>query len=246
MDKVVFGGHGIGGLGDVLLYSTLPELWSNQGYKVYLQDIHFRNGDIRDMLLLNPFVSGITSIGTTYRMDNDARLAALCMQLHNSIKGTEAYFGFEPKNTYPKVYFDLKNISEFNNKIIIDYNAITAPFTQTQIEQYLNRLLQYNALILEDAMITLPHHQTLPFHALNLPIYKINSLSQYANIINSCKTFITVSSGAAALASAIKQDRDIPNVYCLIHNAIYNKHVWRWNNLDYFMTGTSHPDYSCF
>jgi hypothetical protein len=49
-----------GGLGDNLQYSTLPELYSKQGYDVYIHTNNVvRNKEIHDLVWeLNPYIKG--------------------------------------------------------------------------------------------------------------------------------------------------------------------------------------------
>jgi hypothetical protein len=253
--RIVFQCHA-GGLGDSLLYSSLPKRWKQMGHEVFIKD-GFRNPDIRKMWEDNPYVSGIVDEPHTHIMSDDNRLAELCTFYGNSIRGAEAYFGIEPATDYPEIYFDLSQVNACIGKTLIDYNAITAPFSKDQIEQYLAQLIKRKLFYVDEAIIIRPPNTDLPFESLNIfgnyevPILSIGNLQNYANAIYTCKNFVTVSSGASALASGLIARADKngyirPNVRCLIHQAIWNKHIWKWNNLDYYITGKTHEDYADF
>ena len=61
MPKEIYIGAYHGGLGDNLQLSTLPELFSKRGHKVYVPDgFYFRNSGIYDLVWgNNPYISGI-------------------------------------------------------------------------------------------------------------------------------------------------------------------------------------------
>ena len=60
MNEIVITTGPLGGVGDHLLYSTLPERYTNLGFKVYLdQDNIMRNDEAFDLIWSrNPFILG--------------------------------------------------------------------------------------------------------------------------------------------------------------------------------------------
>jgi len=60
MSKKIIISQPWGGLGDNLHYSTLPELFSNKGYDVYISNNNkVRNSEIFDLVWkMNPYIKG--------------------------------------------------------------------------------------------------------------------------------------------------------------------------------------------
>jgi hypothetical protein len=249
MHKIILQCHA-GGLGDALLtIGTLPELWvREQNAEVYVVD-GFRNSGIKDLVTSNPFIKGLLPPGTpcTHIMNDDKKLRRLCLKYNNTVKGMEAFFGFEPKHEYLKTYFPLTYKPEYANKVLFDYVAITAPFDNDSLGKYIQHLVDCELINIQDLTIVDTKVIDTSVNVFpDLPRITPTNIFDYANMIFSCKAYVTVSSGACALASAIKGPNPYPKVYSLIHQAIYNKKIWKWNNIEYFVTGKKYWDFDNF
>lgn len=244
--KVVLKIHG-GGLGDSLLYSTCPEMWVRQlNAEVFIETIGFRTEGIPDLIWKhNPFISGFTSERATHSLTSDAELRRQCIVHQNNIMGTEAYVGLSPKNRFPKIYWQPQYLSQFRNKVVVDPTGVTLMFDDATFRSYINYLVECNVLqqheiIMMDAQIRPgAHNHVLPEY----PRHVAQDIFETASIIYSCRKFITNHSGLAALASAIKGANPYPEVHSIIAQAVYNKKIWKWDNLDYSVTGSLVEDF---
>ena len=85
-----------GGLGDSLLYSTLPEKWVRElGFEFYIVNPNWRNPGVAPLVWeSNPYVSGILERSETpHMMTDNGKLLRGAIEWENNVMGAEAYFG---------------------------------------------------------------------------------------------------------------------------------------------------------
>jgi hypothetical protein len=248
---------GHGGLGDTLLFSTLPEeLYKQYDFKkIYIvtPSSGYYNKEIPNLIWnKNPYISGSVNYGQNNNFNTfnikyiDNYLSqAILRHYGNNIKAVEALNGLMPKNTHPKIYHNPEFKEKFANKIYVDTRSYSTNFSSQVLEIFIKYCARAYNFNYEDVII-INSKNSGPNSQLNMPnnpSYVLKNLEEYCDLIYSCKMFLTVQSGAAALASAIKGDNIYPKVVSLICTPSYNSKVWYWNNLDYICTGKFFDDF---
>ena len=256
MNDILFRPHS-GGLGDSVLYSTLPERWARLGHKVYIVNPNWRNPGVPDLIWKpNPFVAGIVEDGFTHIMSDNHKLTNLSTDLENNIKAAEAYFGLTPLSDHPKLYYPFKFKPEFSNKVLIDCRAYSIPFTKEVFEPFVHKLherglFEWNQLIMLDSDYPLFYTERLSLGRDDLifpelPKYKAPNILEWADALFSCQRVLCVTSGTAGIMSAIKGYNSYPKVHVLAPAALLNQRYWKYSNLDYYPTGQLSDDWKEF
>jgi hypothetical protein len=197
MDRILY--QSGQGLGDWLVNSTLPELFSKQGYDVYLSsECKFNNDQIKDLILKNPYIKGISSepynIGSeTFFRYLDISKFVLCETTLVWLR--EFSHNFDPTNSSPIIYYQPKFRREFMNKTLIDFNSIT------WAEYY--DFEKMDIFISENQQCLAINDKTVKFKNN----YTTKDIYEYIDILYSCKKFICLNSGGNSLISAIKRFR---------------------------------------
>lgn len=239
--KIILQPH-VGGMGDNILYTTLPERWvREQDAEVFIKNPGFRNDGIPKLIWnTNPFVSGITNESATHILKATEDLRRLCIEHNNNIKGIEAYFNMPPINIYPKLYFQPLYKPELKNITLIDPFSITLTLTKEKFDNFI-AFLKGREIIKDNVLILCPG-KTVPFA---IDEFKTISLTDfdYVSAIYSCKLFITNHSGGAALASAIKGANTYPKIIAVMANSIFNSKIWVWENIQYQIISQLNGDF---
>jgi len=120
-----------GGLGDNLQFSTLPQVYSEQGYDVYISNENaVRNQEIHDLIWgMNPYVKGIL---------NSPPTAGKCKGFHihtdNPMKNMELMHGLSNgTQKYPILYYKPKLISDLSNCLLFDTTSIAQKYRNKRI-----------------------------------------------------------------------------------------------------------------
>ena len=240
-----------GGLGDNLQYSTLPELFSKNGYEVYIsQNNNVRNDEIFDLVWhKNPYIKGISS---------DTPNAGECKNVHWPPEEQNEYFihrieishGFSKTNFYPKIYYNPTCIQDVCNDILIDLTGSSQVFN---IEKYIEYIDYFAPLIENKEFIKIIKFDKINVDKIFDYVYeylkkkiphisylKITSLLNYCDVIKSCDTIIIINSGINSLASAIKQDDLKPNILCYNPFSHFSpekyKGSYHYKNVEYFQS----------
>ena len=123
--KIIYQSYG--GLGDNLQFSTLPELFSKQGYDVYIHSNNaVRNKEIEDLVWnKNPFIKGKINGEPNIGPHIWDKSSIKQIPENSFIETMELRHGLEKTNKYPKIYYEPKILENLNNKTIIDINAIS-------------------------------------------------------------------------------------------------------------------------
>lgn len=194
-----------GGLGDNLAHSLIPELCYQHGIKCFLSKHNVtRNTQIHDLVWgLNPFLEKDKSETT------DMSWLDRCKQYEipgkqNHIQVLQKVYGFNTNYEYPKIYYKPNFLSDFNNKTILDLSihSIAGDYKPESIVKILKQLnIEKDALSIIHSAVTYGTH----FDTANkYQKIDINELTYYADVMASCKRFITLYSGPSNLASTIK------------------------------------------
>lgn len=214
-----------GGLGDNLQFSTLPELYDKLGYEVYVSNNNkVRNKEIYDLVWgENPYVKGViddnegTVIGSNspYKWPN-------FKENYYFIQRIEIAHGHNPTNVYPKIYYNSKFINEYNDYTLIDISNVSNQNDATleKIKNYIIQYIKNNNIFSENIkVIGFKNNISKNNNIDKFPDYNvfyINNIYEYCDALNSCKNFLTLTSGAHVMASAIKNNNSTPNIICWI------------------------------
>lgn len=219
---------GFGGLGDNLMFSTLPELYAKKGEQFYIDiDNPSRNAEIFNLVWgQNPYVNysnpmdigdqpniGMCLTGNPYRPLGN-----------NFIGSVEKHHGFEGTGKYPKIYRKLNMLEEWIGKCVIDLTAITRHsdypnnIAEIALEEAKSR---HNHKDNQIVFLTFPNVYSKNYLNISVPTHEVKSLYEYCDIINSCKTYISLHSGGNMLATAIKQDNTNPTIICYITKSLF-------------------------
>lgn len=203
-----------GGLGDNLQFSTLPELYTELGFDVYISSSNkYRNNEIYDLVWkLNPYIKGISELpinaGASKGISELSSNPVKNMEIsHNLMNGTRKYL---------KLYYTPKYIQDLSNTILYDITSITDTYTDEVItETFTNIFNKYPNLTKKKVIFSSLSNRTTP--NLNTDIFTVNNIYEYCDAIYSCKVHLSVMSGSVCLASALKEDNEFPKIYC-VHN----------------------------
>ena len=243
-----------GGLGDNLQFSTLPELFTNTGYEVYISvNNKVRNLEIFDLVWrTNPYIKGVISDdnGTVVGSNMQNRWPPES-QNEYSLHRIEIAHGFSKSNFYPKIYYTPKYIDENKNDILIDLTGASQVYKLDKYIEYIhyftpliiNKNKNIKIIIFENYQINnifKDVYEYLKIKIPNIEYLKVNSLINYCDIINSCDTIIIVNSGINSLAAAIKQDNTTPNIICYNPWEHFSpqqiKGCYNYKNVEYFQS----------
>lgn len=226
------------GLGDNLLYSTLPELFARQGRRVYVSDQNrTRNPEIHDLVWgCNPYVSGVSTLPAKAGMAQLAKRFEAYTHVVNWLTRVEVVHGLPPTNDLPKIYYRPKPHPALAGRIVVDTNSSTIKYPPEEIAAFI-RLTCMRFHYSTDEMVQLRFARSdvadsnggLP----GAPSHTISSIFELCDALYSAKAFITVHSGANTLAAAIKGDAPSPMIHCAVDANHFNQKCYIWRNIDY-------------
>jgi len=213
--------HGIksyfGGLGDTLQFSTLPEMFYEKGDEVFLtDDAPFRNKNTRSLIWdLNPYVKGQLSIPWTL---GDIPNRIYENKCNDFIKNWEFIHGLEPRNSFPKIYYIPRdNIS--NIETLIDLGSITVPHDLNKVVKYIKNNFFNIKLII---------NPNSPIDNFGFETIHVDSHKDYVDLINCCKTFISLNSGPHMLAGSIRHINKSFKQICIMSSHPYHNTNESW------------------
>jgi hypothetical protein len=232
-----------GGLGDHLQFSTLPELFSKNGYDVYISDkSEYRDRTHYDLIWgNNPYVKGITS-----EEANCGHIENWGIPLNNIVefnpgisihRNIENLYGVDSYSNYPKIYYNPDNLNEYNDCIFLDLNAASVANYSHNTNVILNHIQSFKDQKVIYALSENSYGKSvIDINLLNSfgfqPI-KTNGIFNYTNLIYSSKRFVCLWSGGAHLATAIKQSyKPELQIDCL--KADSGMHGWGTTNKSFF------------
>jgi len=206
-----------GGLGDHLLFSTLPELLDSHGYDFYLSHLsEFRNIQTLDLVWKsNPYFKGISEEspncghGYTNLENQDTEIT-----LNRNI---EIKMGFEESNlpnksNYPIIYYSPKKIDKFKDCLFIDLNGHSFKgngygYDWEKINQYISEDVRQNNY--RRIFIVVPNQTNYSLTDFDFQIegaekISVSDIFEYTDMLYSSKRIYTIWSGGSHLASSIK------------------------------------------
>jgi hypothetical protein len=242
-----------GGLGDWLSISTLPEeLFKQKGITTYLNAASvFRNKEIKDLILLNPFIKGEKK-GSTNIGDVPGKTPEYKNLVNNHIKNWELLHGLEPVNNFAKIYYEPKIKDEYKDIVVVDLTSITEQYDNDKVQQAVAYIKnkKFKTLAIKNLSFKnkLNDAKNDKFHGGRHVDYlveknqeekiSISSIFEYCDILASCHGFISLHSGSHTLASTIKnQFNNKLNNFCIIRKHNYDNCVknslYVFSNVEY-------------
>jgi hypothetical protein len=194
-----------GGLGDHLFFSHIPRI-AKLYYsvkKVYISNrSELRNEGIKKLVWeLNPYVDGfIDEEGTYY----DEEIIKSNIENTNLLDKVMLSYGFDDNLRFhePEVYYKPKRIDYFAEKSIFDPNYISniGIISRHKLKIMLKRIEKLSIMkkLNRQAIII-----------KNMEVIESKDLSEYCDIIFSCKNFYCMSSGGATLSAALNKKANV-------------------------------------
>jgi hypothetical protein len=240
-----------GGLGDNLCVSTLPELYAQQGYRVLIGrpvvEPAIRNPETKKLVWeMNPFVAGFTDeMGKTFNNREMHRWIWQQRETRTLVEAMEVLHGFPPTHRFPQIHYQPKPRPDVSETIFADPTAITQTITAGTFEQFIDHVCRARRYRKEDIVVlTSKHAGARGGDALaRNKRYVVNDIFEYADIIASCRLFLTSESGGAILASAIRGDQPAPEVMSLFTTEGVNDRLYQFPNVRYCVASKPKGDY---
>lgn len=201
------------GLGDQLMWSTIPEYLTELGHEVYLYDgpdvQPLRNLGIKELVWdKNPFIKGVSSgpwncgdlPGVEYKNTEK------CF-----IMNAERMMGLEPRNWLPKIYYTPKDIVKFEG--IIELSALHHKYAPETVIANAMELIRLRSDV-KWIQLAGPN-QSNAIQLSGIEQLEIKDIFQLCDVITNCKIFVSLLSGQHSLAAAI-QHINIFEQHCFI------------------------------
>lgn len=244
----------LGGLGDLLLYSTLAERFTAEGHDVYLHrcedtpdscpfECVARNDEVYALLWSqNPFIRGYspkapnaghTRQGAFYDQIN--RLPLGC-----AIEGMERAHGLPPPYSMaPKVYYVPKPYPyDLSNVVVMDMHSLSSAIDSTGWARFHTKMVDrfgpISLLTFPPSVVRNPIEQPP-----GVPTYGVDSIYTYCDILSNCRAWVGSEAGGQALAAAIRGEADVfdlarrPEIVCLMAPNTFNSRAFCFRGVDY-------------
>lgn len=188
-----------GGLGDHLLFSHIPRIAKEQGYKkVFVsKKAPYRNFETKKFVWeSNPYVDGFCDEeGIRFKefseVEKGANLLDKVMLLH----------GIDDDKRFhePELYCPINRISQYTKTTLFDPNYISNA-GKLNIATILS-FFDKNKIIIHNQFATNPNWKN--FVLDGIPFIRTKDIFEYASILLSCKDIYCLTTGTATLAAAL-------------------------------------------
>ena len=195
-----------GGLGDHLMYSSLPELlWKQKQIKTFVSNGSiYRSEAIQKFVWeLNPYVTFTDRKGWFIHKPVRDDFTVLDEYLQD-------LFGIEGEG-HPKIYYTPNLIEQIKGKTIVDASCGASGKANGYFEpDFYKRFLEYLKNNVDDFILITHQHsgtkdklQELIKATFAPPCYNVSTIEQLANVLFSASKRLLLYSGAASLAAAL-------------------------------------------
>ena len=230
------------GLGDHLIFSTLPEMFARRGHRVFVSTrCTFRNDEVKRLLYdENPFVSGWSdaepNAGTKHGREGSSHdFYFEGKRIRGTIPHIERAHGLPPTNLYPKVYYQPKWRPEFAGKVLADTRSSSQFFSAETFERFIDHIEVPHADLYR---IESPHSGPHGVQSLsNQAVIRVADLHEYCDAIYSCKAFCSTEAGGHILASAIVGYNAEPELFAVTTSLNHKCAVFLFPNVTYCVVG---------
>lgn len=226
------------GLGDNLLYSTLPELFAKRGRRVWISDQNrTRNPEIHDLVWgLNPYISGMSTGPGKAGMAPLRKGFITHSHILNWLTRIEVLHGLPPTNDLPRVYYTPKPHPTLAGRILVDLSSSTIRYPAESMRWFLRftcERFHYDPAQLVQLRFSAKNVSEDNGGMDDIPSHTIGSIYELCDALAGARAFITVHSGANSLAAAIKGEKPEPAIHCAVDASHYNQKCYIWRNVDY-------------
>lgn len=208
--KVGYGDYERKSLGDFLVYSKLPRLLKESGYKaVYLSSYTpFRNKGIEDLIMLNPYIDGVVDIKPMDNINIDF-LFRNNMDNQRNIMGLihEAYGVANDEVLAPDIYYKPRLIKSLVGTTIFNPNSNTTNCGVTS-ENALQWFKDNNIKVDFQIQTREKFTATLP----SVPIIEVKDIFNWIDVMTSASNTYSLFTGDNVLMSG----------YAKNHNCLYS------------------------
>jgi hypothetical protein len=242
-----------GGLGDNLIYSTLPKRYYEQGdtVRVYRgpsvinsEEPAWRNEGIRELVWdANPFVSGYTTDAPTIGLGMflGSRPFVYFAKRMSPIASVETSHGFVPANDVPAVYGVKRLVKKWAGRILCDPRSSGQPFPAHLIERFVRWVGHFWGFSMNEVeVLESPNSGRHGASALSKCARAcVANIHEYAEAVASCRIFLSTESGGASLASAVRKCLS----FALATTRSANDAIFIHPNVKYFFVGDGRDDF---
>lgn len=220
---------GYGGLGDNLMFSTLPEAFNNHGYEeIYISSRNrYRNREIKELIWDdNPYIvgesdfepnAGFIHTGNPYTPQHDT-----------FIRSVEIANGVDMESELPKLYGSYPFIEDVCNKALVDLTVITRENDYpNNIQEIVIKDLITADVFDEDTVLFVKFENVKSTNYLkdhgNYKYITVSDIFTYVSLIQSCLTYVSLHSGGNMLAIAVRDSTPIDPqpIVCYIPKSLY-------------------------
>jgi hypothetical protein len=231
------------GLGDHIIYSTIPERFAVRGHRVLISNrTPVRNSEVRSLLYdENPFVSGWSDKPANAGNSRAERGVPHNIRFRSIIEAIEFAHGLPADGLYPKIYYVPRLVDRFAAAVIVDPRTHSQPFPPEVFDRLLERL---DFPRTQTYVVQSPHSGSNGARsAASYPRVRVGSLHEYIDLIYSCAAYVGTESGGSALASAVRQERTKPEIYAITTTKNWNDRAYIFPNVTYTVVSGLQPDW---
>ena len=231
-----------GGLGDNLQFTTLPEeFYKQQGKEIYIWDqATFRNPEIYELLWkYNPYIKGIKS---GEWIAGDTPQIQYSNVAGNPISNWEQLHGLQPKNKYPKIYYEPEKHTKMKDVFLVDFTSISIDYNSEKLQTVFEDIKKN---FLDKKFISVCFNNVITKNKLNIYDFgfdgyiEVENIFRYCDLISSVYGLVALSSGSSHLSSALKQYHPDLVSLCIMDKVWYNNHLNRclflFDNIEYLI-----------
>jgi hypothetical protein len=239
------------GLGDHLLYSTLPKRFAELGYTVFVdRDNEARNDEIMKLVWVdNPYV-----VGESTQKPNAGHVRqGLFYELANrypigSIEAMERAHGLPPPYSLaPWIAYvpqPTPHAAAVRNAVVLDFSSVSSKINEPGITAALramsNRFRGHQFITLQ-----MPRHVHLHNAGLSGSSLQVSSLYEYCDVLGACHAWVGGEAGGQSLAAAVRGEHDVydldarPEIVATLVPKTYNTRGYTYRGVDYRVTSFS-------
>lgn len=242
----------LGGLGDLSLYTTLPERFTAEGHNVLAhEDNTARNEEILELLWAkNPFIVGTTDKTPAAGYPLQGRLYDMLNKfpLGSNIEVVERVHGFGPPyNISPRLYYKPQPYhADLSSVILMDMHALSSAIAPAGWHAFHQKVVdRFGGENIHG--LTFPASVVAP---LPLPpgarTLGVNSIFEYVDMLAACRAWIGSEAGGQALAAAVRGEHDVyeldarPEIVSLMTVGTFNSRAFCFRGVDYRTSMFSH------
>jgi hypothetical protein len=243
----------LGGAGDALLYSTLPERFSKLGFDVYLDsETLTRNPETHDLIFSkNPYILGMSDKKPKLGHCNQGKFYEIANRFPiGCIEAMERAHGLlPPYSIAPKIYYEPQPFKiDLSNAVLCEFNSISSEFKPEAIMEHIQRMNERFMYGRQAYIVKFGPGVSRPNAEIDGPAIVMNSIYEYVDAIASCSAWIGSEAGGQALAAAVRGEHDVydmaarPEIVALISPRTFNSRGYTFRGVDYRVTTKTNYD----